>query len=84
MKLTVPELKINDGEGFSTEKDLFIRKPFGDRLYNLIMNSDDNLVLALDAQWGEGKSTRINISKSLLLKQYISMHLKMITKKNHS
>ncbi len=61
MKLTVPELKINDGEGFSTEKDLFIRKPFGDRLYNLIMNSDDNLVLALDAQWGEGKSTFIKM-----------------------
>ncbi|KAE9636431.1 KAP family P-loop NTPase fold protein [Aeromonas veronii] len=61
MKLTVPELKINDGEGFSTEKDLFNRKPFGDRLYNLIMNSDDNLVLALDAQWGEGKSTFIKM-----------------------
>ncbi|MFM5647660.1 P-loop NTPase fold protein [Aeromonas veronii] len=61
MKLTVPELKINDGEGFSTEKDLFNRKQFGDRLYNLIMNSDENLVLALDAQWGEGKSTFIKM-----------------------
>ncbi len=29
MKLTVPELKINDNEGFSTEKDLFNRKQFG-------------------------------------------------------
>lgn len=57
MRLTVPELRINDDEGFSTEKDLFNRKQFGDRLYNLIINSDENLVLALDAQWGEGKST---------------------------
>ncbi|MFB2873740.1 KAP family P-loop NTPase fold protein [Aeromonas jandaei] len=61
MRLTVPELKINDGEGFSTEKDLFNRKQFGDRLYNLIINSDENLVLALDAQWGEGKSTFIKM-----------------------
>lgn len=56
MKLTVPELKINDNEGFSTEKDLFNRKQFGDRLYNLIVNSDENLVLALDAQWGKVKA----------------------------
>jgi hypothetical protein len=61
MRLTVPELKINDDEGFSTEKDLFNRKQFGDRLYNLIVNSDENLVLALDAQWGEGKSTFIKM-----------------------
>ncbi|HIF9184588.1 TPA: KAP family P-loop NTPase fold protein [Photobacterium damselae] len=61
MRLTVPELQINDDEGFSTEKDLFHRKQFGDRLYNLINNSDENLVLALDAQWGEGKSTFIKM-----------------------
>lgn len=61
MRLTVPELKINDEEGFSKDKDLFNRKQFGDRLYNLIVNSDENLVLALDAQWGEGKSTFIKM-----------------------
>ncbi|EOY4609243.1 hypothetical protein FXE65_02500 [Vibrio cholerae] len=61
MRLTVPELQISDDEGFSTEKDLFHRKQFGDRLYNLINNSDENLVLALDAQWGEGKSTFIKM-----------------------
>ncbi|TOM08140.1 P-loop ATPase, partial [Vibrio parahaemolyticus] len=31
------------------------------QLYNLINNSDENLVLALDAQWGEGKSTFIKM-----------------------
>ncbi|EJY0883397.1 hypothetical protein GJ26_05405 [Vibrio cholerae] len=61
MRLTVPELQISDDEGFSAEKDLFHRKQFGDRLYNLINNSDENLVLALDAQWGEGKSTFIKM-----------------------
>nr|WP_263434327.1 KAP family NTPase [Vibrio cholerae] len=40
---------------------MFHRKQFGDRLYNLINNSDENLVLALDAQWGEGKSTFIKM-----------------------
>ncbi|WP_421209403.1 KAP family P-loop NTPase fold protein [Aeromonas enteropelogenes] len=61
MRLTVPELEVNDDEGFSTDKDLFNRKQFGDRLYKLIINSDENLVLALDAQWGEGKSTFIKM-----------------------
>lgn len=61
MRLTVPEVKIGVDEGFSSEKDLFHRKQFGDRLYNLINNSSENLVLALDAQWGEGKSTFIKM-----------------------
>lgn len=61
MRLTVPEVKISVNEGFSSEKDLFHRKQFGDRLYNLINNSSENLVLALDAQWGEGKSTFIKM-----------------------
>lgn len=61
MRLTVPEVKIGVNEGFSSEKDLFHRKQFGDRLYNLINNSSENLVLALDAQWGEGKSTFIKM-----------------------
>ncbi|MBM4946254.1 hypothetical protein HYO28_22655 [Vibrio parahaemolyticus] len=64
MRLTVPELQIEEDEGFSSEKDLFHRKQFGDRLYNLINNSDENLVLALDAQWGEGKSTFIKMWSS--------------------
>ncbi|WP_192954655.1 KAP family P-loop NTPase fold protein [Gallaecimonas mangrovi] len=64
MRLTVPELEIDESEGFSPEKDLFHRKEFGNRLYNLINNSNENLVLALDAQWGEGKSTFIKMWSS--------------------
>lgn len=61
MKLTVPEMLIDTKEGFSPEKDIFQRKSYGDRLYNLIVNTDENLVLALDAQWGEGKSSFIKM-----------------------
>lgn len=61
MRLTVPEIKLDNNEGFTTEIDIFNRKGFGDRLYNLISNSNENLVLALDAQWGEGKSTFIKM-----------------------
>ena len=57
MKITVPTIKIADDEGFSSDKDIFSRKEFGDRLINLIENSNEELVLAIDAQWGEGKST---------------------------
>ncbi|WP_419238755.1 P-loop NTPase fold protein [Photobacterium leiognathi subsp. mandapamensis] len=91
MRLTVPELQISDDEGFTTEKDLFHRKQFGDRLYNLINNSDENMVLALDAQWGEGKSTFIKMwsgenrhKQELPLETSILMLLKMTIKKNHS
>jgi len=61
MKLTVPNVAIKDDEGFSSDKDIFSRKEFGERLANLIEQSHGNLVLALDAQWGEGKSTFIQM-----------------------
>lgn len=61
MKLTVPPLEIAEDEGFSSEKDIFKRVEFGERLAKLIENANDNLVLALDSQWGEGKSTFIQM-----------------------
>ena len=61
MKLTVPKIKIKEDEGFSADNDIFSRKEFGERLANLIEQSHGNLVLALDAQWGEGKSTFIQM-----------------------
>ncbi len=62
MKITIPELKIEETEGF-TKNDIFGRKDFGERLANLIENTDDSLVLALDSQWGEGKTTFIKMWK---------------------
>ena len=63
MKLTLPQPIINDTDGFSDEVDIFKRKEFGDHLSNLILNSEEDLVIALDAKWGEGKSTFIKMWK---------------------
>ncbi len=61
MKITVPATQIGEAEGFSPEKDIFSRKDFGERLANLIARTDDELVIALDAEWGEGKSTFVQM-----------------------
>ncbi|WP_373033954.1 P-loop NTPase fold protein [Sulfurovum sp.] len=61
MRLTVPPLNILENEGFSTEKDIFNRKQFGERLANLFENSQEDIVVALDAPWGEGKSTFVKM-----------------------
>ncbi len=65
MKLILPPLEIKDDEGFSSN-DIFDLKDFGARLANLVENSNENLVLALDARWGEGKSTFIKMWKGYL------------------
>lgn len=61
MKLTIPPLEIADNEGFSSDRDIFSRAGFGERLANLIENANDNPVLAIDSRWGEGKSTFIKM-----------------------
>lgn len=66
MRLTVPPLEIGESEGFSDEKDIFQRKAFGERLSKLIENSNGELVIALDAPWGEGKSTFIKMWRGYL------------------
>lgn len=69
MKLTTPQIIIKDQDGFSKELDIFQRKDFGERLANLIENSGENLVIALDAKWGEGKSTFIKMWKGYVAHQ---------------
>ncbi|MDP1770785.1 MAG: P-loop NTPase fold protein [Methylobacter sp.] len=61
MKLTVPKVNILEDEGFSPEADIFLRKDFGERLASLVEKSNGNIVIALDAKWGEGKSTFIKM-----------------------
>lgn len=60
MRITVPQIEIFRDEGFS-KKDIFNRKEFGERLASLFENSQEDMVVALDAQWGEGKSTFIKM-----------------------
>ncbi|MBN1180848.1 MAG: hypothetical protein JXB49_01075, partial [Bacteroidales bacterium] len=43
------------------EKDYFQRKIFADNLTNLLKNSDDGLVLTINANWGDGKTTFIKL-----------------------
>lgn len=66
MKLLVPPIEISDDQGFLSDVDIFNRKPFGEALLSLIQNTEDELVLALDAPWGEGKSTFIRMWRGLL------------------
>jgi len=72
MKLTVPPVVIEKGEGFSAEKDIFARKQFAEHLTNLIRNTEDELVIALDAKWGAGKTTFVKMWQGMLTDLNIS------------
>ena len=52
-------------------KDLFGYKKFTDRLTDCIkhFSSDDGLVVALNGEWGSGKTSVINIVKNQLQKE---------------
>lgn len=64
MKLILPPPDIPDESPF--EHCLFDREPFGDALINLIQSSEDELIISLDAKWGEGKTTFIKMWQGLL------------------
>jgi len=49
-------LEIGETEGFS-EKDLLGRRELGDRLTSLVSSVVDPQVIALNGQWGSGKTT---------------------------
>lgn len=66
MRLTPTPVEINESEGFTTEKDIFQRKSFAEELSNLLENVDDELVVALDAPWGEGKTTFVKMWQGML------------------
>ncbi|EMV0167376.1 MULTISPECIES: KAP family P-loop NTPase fold protein [Klebsiella] len=67
MRLTVPE--IDCSEGFTTENDIFNRKKFSTQLENIIANSDDeNLVIALNEKWGNGKTTFLKMWEAEIIK----------------
>ncbi|MFA0048968.1 hypothetical protein AB4351_19860 [Vibrio sp. 10N.261.51.F11] len=53
MKLVVPSLDVAENEGF--QQDILRREAFGESLKNLVIRSDDELVVSLDGKWGEGK-----------------------------
>lgn len=69
MKLVTPPLDISIEDGFT--KDSFNRESFGSGLMNIIQNSEDALVISLDGQWGEGKTTFVKMWQGLLRKNNI-------------
>lgn len=67
MKLVATPLIIEDNANF--EGDLFERKKFGESISNIIKNSKDPLVIGLDGNWGEGKTTFVKMWQGLLNEQ---------------
>lgn len=66
MKFSIPPLEISENEGFSKEKDIFKRKKFGEVLLKLVSSVENEIIIALDASWGEGKTTFIKMWRGLL------------------
>lgn len=56
MRLFPPPIEIADHEGFTKEKDIFGREHLGRGLTNIVHSISDPLVIALDGQWGTGKT----------------------------
>jgi hypothetical protein len=63
MKIVVQPHQVSD-EDFGS--DLFGRKNFGVALANIVKNSADPLVIGLDGNWGEGKSTFVKTWQKIL------------------
>jgi predicted KAP-like P-loop ATPase len=57
MHIFLPALKVDDTEGFTPEKDIFGRATLGRGMTNLLSSVSEPVVLALDGQWGSGKTT---------------------------
>lgn len=64
MKYIKQPLTIEEGEGFT--KDRLNRLRFGESLKNLVTTSEDALVISVDGDWGEGKTTFVRMWQGLL------------------
>ncbi|BAW79760.1 KAP P-loop domain-containing protein [Candidatus Nitrosoglobus terrae] len=69
MRITTPPLDIQESHGF--KNDLLQRKQLGESLTNLVINSTEALVISLNSQWGEGKTTFVKMWQGLLKEQNI-------------
>lgn len=64
MRIVTPPLIVEEGDCFT--KDILDRKEYGEALRNLVVHSSDALVISLDGQWGEGKTTFVKMWQGLL------------------
>lgn len=62
-------LQIGDTEGFTPEKDIFGRQELGTGLTNLLGSVADPMVIAIDGQWGTGKTTFLKMWAGQLRQQ---------------
>lgn len=65
MKLSPAPITIKENEGFA-KNDIFKRELFAKSLTNIIKNCDDELVIAIDAPWGSGKTTFVKMWRGML------------------
>jgi len=59
MRLITPEIEIEEINPFTNDK--LNRTPFAESLLSLITNVEDNLVISIDAPWGDGKTTFVKM-----------------------
>lgn len=71
MRLFPPSLEIEETEGFSSEKDIFGRAGIGKGLLNVVCRVSDPLVIAVDSEWGTGKTTFLKMWAGELRKKRI-------------
>jgi len=64
MKIVTPPIIVGENEAF--EQDVLGRSNFGQSLLNLVAQSNDELVISLDGQWGEGKTTFVKMWQGML------------------
>jgi predicted KAP-like P-loop ATPase len=56
MRVFVPEPTIGELDGFTPEVDIFKRAELGASMTHLVKSVSDPMVVALDADWGTGKT----------------------------
>jgi hypothetical protein len=71
MKLFPPPLVVGNTEGFTAENDLFGRKPIAEGMTNLLTKVSSPLTVAVDGQWGSGKTVFLKMWAGELRKQNI-------------
>jgi hypothetical protein len=70
MRFFLPPLEIGDTEGFTKSKDIFERASLGEGLTNVLTTVSEPLVIALDGQWGSGKTTFLKMWAGELRKEH--------------
>lgn len=56
MLIKPAEINPEEIKGFTSDIDIFKRKSLGESLSNLLESTEENLIIGIDSQWGEGKS----------------------------